>query len=191
MHVYKFRLLSDIHEDFVREIELLGNQTFKDFHGFISESTAINNIDLASFYICNQKWQKQKEITLVDMTAGEDLFDDEDRREDKVSNQVFLMEDEKIRSSIEDPHQHILYEYDSLDLKTLQIELIGIWKNTKDQAFPVCTLSEGSLKPKPRPKTIEEEEAELDELNDDMIEDIKDTLDDTFVYKGDGDSLLL
>lgn len=189
MHVYKFRLLSDVHEDFVRDIEILGNQTFKDFHDIISDCTAISNMELASFLICNQKWYKQKEITLIDMMAGEELYDEE--IEDKKSRQSFVMEKSKIRDSIEDPHQRMLYEYDFADLKTLFVELIGIWKNTKDQTYPVCTLSKGSLKATPIPKTIEEEEAENNELTDDMIQDFTNTLDDTFEYKGDGDNLSL
>ena len=190
MHIYKFRLLSEDHEEFIREIEILGKQTFKDFHDIISECAAIDKNELASFHITNQAWRKQKEITLIDMMAGDDGIDDEDdRREENTAPPTFLMEDSRIRNFIEDPHQRMLFEYDFVDLKRLYIELMGIWKKeVLDQEYPLCSLSKGSLKTKP-PKTIEEEQIQEDVLTDDLIQDFTDVLDDTYEFKGDGDNL--
>lgn len=187
MHIYKFRLLSEDHENFIRDIEILGKQTFKDFHEIISESAAIDKNELASFHICNQVWRKQKEITLIDMMASNEM-DDDDRREEPVSK-TYLMEDCKIRSFIEDPHQRMIFEYDFINLKTLYIELVGIWKkDILDQDYPACSFSQSSLKVV-KPKTIEEEQAEEEEMTDDLKQDLTDMLDDTYEFKGDGDNL--
>jgi hypothetical protein len=191
MHIYKFRLLSEEHEDFIRDIEILGKQTFKDFHDIISECAAIDKNELASFYICNQAWRKQKEITLIDMMAGDEMLnDDDDDREEKQIIPTFLMDESKIRSFIEDPHQRMIFEYDFTNQKLLLIELIGIWKKEAiDREYPLCSMSKGSLKAVTPPKTIEEELEEDSEMTDDLVQDFTEMLDDTYEFKGDGDNL--
>ena len=87
MNVYKFKVLFENQEDFVREIEILPNQTFEDFHDILLESTGLNGEELASFYICNSGWRKLKEITLLDMseeTEEEEAEEDEEKMRKKI-----------------------------------------------------------------------------------------------------------
>ena len=52
MHAYRFRMLMDDQEDFLRDFEILSSQTFLDFHNLIRESVELQGNELASFFVC-------------------------------------------------------------------------------------------------------------------------------------------
>ncbi len=182
MHIYKFRLLSAENDEFVRDIEIKANQTFKDFHDIITQCVKMDGNELASFHICDQSWAKHKEVTLLDMRMGMGDVDADDETPGQIE-EIFLMEDSRISDFIEEPHQRMVYEYDFLDMTTLFIELTGVWK-LKDEGivYPMCTHSEGELATQPVPRVIEEEDSEMTE---ELLADFDELLDDTFEYKGD------
>ena len=180
MHIYKFRLLSDINDEFIRDIEIQAAQTFWDFHNMIALSVNLNGNELASFHICDQKWNKYKEITLIDMLNGKEV--------DEVTQPVeetFIMKDALIRDFIEEPHQRMLYEYDFLNLHTFFIELISVHKQKDDGPYPKCILTKGDMNKPPAPVPIEDED---DELTDQLLNDFSELLDDTFNYKPGSES---
>jgi hypothetical protein len=182
MHIYKFRLLSVENDEFVRDIEIRANQTFKEFHDIISQNVKMNGNELASFHICDQSWTKHKEITLLDMRMEIEPEGTNDETLAPVED-IYLMENSRISDFIEEPHQRMVYEYDFLDMTTLFIELTGVWK-LKDEnvIYPQCTYSEGDLATQPVPRVIAEEDSEMTE---ELLADFDELLDDTFEYKGD------
>ncbi|MEZ5196645.1 MAG: hypothetical protein R2764_09655 [Bacteroidales bacterium] len=185
MHIYKFRLLSDKNDDFVRDIEIQAVQTFEDFHKAIAGSTHLNGNNLSSFHICDQKWNKLKEITLIDMLEGHEVDEEEESRQ---IEETFIMKDAKIKDFINEPHQRLLYEYDFLNLSTIYIELLSVHKQKEEQDYPICTLSKGDLKEEPMPEMIFDEDDDFDEQ---LLQDFDELLDDTFEYKGDSDTTSL
>ena len=120
MAIYKFRLLLEDHDDFFRDIEIKSNQTFEDFHKIIMESLGLDGKELASFFICDHNWRRDKEIALIDMTED---------------GNTIVMKNAVIANFIEDPHQRMIYVYDFLEMWTAYIELVKILpeeqKNTK------------------------------------------------------------
>jgi len=170
MNVYKFKVLFENQEDFVREIEILPSQTFEDFHDILLESTGLNGEELASFYICNSGWRKLKEITLLDMseeTEEEEVEEDEEKMRKKIP--TFTMNNAILKKFIDDPHQRMLYVYDFIDLKTFYIELSKIVSYTAPgTSFPRCTKSIGDLPNKPGsvPAAYPGMDNESDEIND-------------------------
>lgn len=177
MQAYRFRLLSEEQDDFLRDIEIKPGQTYKQFHEIILQSVGIEGNELASFFICDQQWNKKKEITLIDMglRPTENDFDEE---EDKVANLVMpllIMEDVKIKEMIDEPHQRILYEYNFLSPVTLYIELSKIIDADPKKTYPVCVKKEGALSS----KSVSEQFTYLDDLDeiailgelDDMIKE--------------------
>ena len=140
MYTYKFRLFFDEVEDFVRDFELLAEHTFLDFHhAIIQNINGLDGIELSSFYICDSKWHKMKEITLIDMS---------DEEEDSENNQQLPkipMEEAVLSNLIDDPHQRLIYEYDFLNLKTFFIELLKSSEANKKYTYPRCTASTGEL----------------------------------------------
>ena len=181
MHIYKFRLLSTENDEFIRDIEIMANQTFKDLHDTISSCAKMNGNELASFHICDQSWTKNKEITLMDMrfemeTEGADL------ESQKQTENFYLMDRSLIRDFMDEPHQRLVYEYDFLDMITLFIELHSVRKLNDDYTYPRCTKSIGELLAQPVPMVIEENDSEITE---ELLADFDELLDDTFEYKGD------
>jgi hypothetical protein len=170
MHAYRFRLLSGVNEDFIRDVEVKSTQSFQDFHDIIREVSEFEGDDLASFFICDRKWSKLNEITLIDMGTqveeiGDDNYDDDDDEMNLNYNMpTSVMSDSLIKDFIDDPHQRILYEYDILNEGIIYIELLKIAHAVEDVAYPVCITSKGSLfsreksKEDINPEDIDEEE---------------------------------
>jgi len=185
MNVYKFKVLFENQEDFAREIEILPNQTFEDFHDILLESIGLNGEELASFYICNSGWRKLKEITLLDMseeTENEEVEEDEERTRKKIP--IFTMNNAILKNFIDDPHQRMLYVYDFIDLKTFYIELSKIVSYTTSGIhFPRCTKSIGNLPTKPGsvPAAYPGMDDESDEMNDVETEEEDDLFGNTEV----------
>lgn len=188
MQVYRFRILFDEQEDFLRDIEIKPGQTFKDFHDIILRSVEIEGNELASFFICDPGWNKQREITLIDMglKAPESDFDDDDRKPVHTPIPVMIMEDVKIREVIDDPHQRILFEYNFLNPVTFFIELIKIVEGDPAKEYPVCVKKEGTMNPAVTPNFLSfldepDEDAMLGELNS-MIEngDLEEEVDENY-----------
>ena len=176
MQVYRFRLLFEEQEDFLRDIEIKPGQTFKDFHDIILQSVDIESNELASFFICDPGWNKQREITLIDMglKIPDTDFDDEDGKPVNVPIPVMIMEDVKIREVIEDPHQRILFEYNFLNPTTFFIELMKIVEGDPKKTYPICVKKEGTMTPTASPNFLSflddpDEDAMLGEL-DKLIE---------------------
>lgn len=176
MQVYRFRILFDEQEDFLRDIEIKPGQTFKDFHDIILQSVDIESNELASFFICDPGWNKQREITLIDMGLKEPEadFDEDERKPVSVPIPVMIMEDVKIREVIDDPHQRILFEYNFLNPTTFFIELTKIVEGDPAKVYPVCVKKEGTMAPTIAPNFLSflddpDEDAMLGEL-DKLIE---------------------
>ena len=175
MHIYKFRILSEEDENFVRDVEIKSTQTFEDFHNGILESIGFVGQELASFYICDRKWNKQKEITLMDMTeeglSNVNTAGDEEDSEKIAVIPMFIMRECKINKFIDDPHQRMIYDYDFLNLRTFYIELLKVQTAEEGLVYPRCTLMKGKISEFPQAVIGVPSDLESELLGD--FEDIK------------------
>lgn len=134
MAVYKFKVAFEEYDDIYRVIEVKSTQTFLDLHKAILDSIGFDQKQMASFYMSNDSWKRFQEITLEDMTDGDD----------EPEKKLPIMSKSKLSDYIIDPHQKMIYIYDFIELWTLHIELSGI--EIKDKAgvkYPVCTKTVG------------------------------------------------
>jgi len=180
MYYYKFKVFYDEVEDFVRDVDVLANTNFEDFHLFLYQCLGLQGNEFAAFSICDQKWNKQKEITLMDTSEEDEDFENpEYEEEDSFSTKSrlpkFVMKDAILKDFITDPHQHILYEYDFMDPKTFYIEFQKVAQTEKPDEFPRCTFQKGVLpvrltaKDMPQPE-VDEASLLLDELEEEEDE---------------------
>lgn len=65
--VYKFVILSDEVEEFRREIEIDADATFLDLNKAILKSCKYKDGLMTSFFVCDEFWDKQYEITAMDV----------------------------------------------------------------------------------------------------------------------------
>ncbi len=143
--IYKFLLISDEVPNFERVIEIDSDATFLEFQRAIIKSVGFEDLAISSFFICNDDWEKEREITRVDM--GSDS-----------ATHIYLMEETRLSDFVEDEGQKLMYVFDMLTERAFFIELreVTYGKNLK---APKCTLSNG--KPPKQETDIEEVLAEM------------------------------
>ncbi len=179
MFYYKFRVYFDEVEDFVRDIEILSNDNFESLHQILYQSIGLEGNELASFSLCDSKWNKQNEITLIDMkddeVADTPEYDEEDGYATKTHLPKFIMKDSILNKMISDPHQHILYEYDFLNPKVFYIELMKVAKADDDTVYPRCTHKEQELPKSIKNGHLPDPDELLEDLNnDDLFDEFED-----------------
>lgn len=189
MQAYRFRLLFEDQEDFLRDIEIKPNQTFREFHDIIKECVGLEGNELASFFVCDRKWLKSQEITLIDMMEGEEPVQpasDDDETTPEVKMPIKVMDQVRLKDVIEDPHQRFIYEYDFLNTKTFYLELTRILDTDPSKEYPLCVKKEGTLAVTVLPAATSflddpDEEAMMKEL-DDMIKEggMEEEIDENF-----------
>ncbi len=127
--IYKFRLLSDEVENFRRDIEIDADATFLDLHNAILESVNYPDDQMTSFFICNDKWIKEKEITREDMGG----MSEEDN---------YVMEESVLADHVEEEKQKLMYVFDPLGDRVFYMELSKI-EFGKDCDEATCVKSVG------------------------------------------------
>ena len=127
--IYNFRLVSDEVDNFKREIQIDADATFLDLRNAICDCTGYDKSQMSSFFLCDDGWERDKEITLEDM--GSDSSED-----------VYLMEDTPLSDLIEDEGQRLVWVFDYLTDRSFFIEMKNFitGKSLKD---PLCTVSMG------------------------------------------------
>jgi hypothetical protein len=124
--VYKFVLLSDEDESFVREFEFLDTHNLMDFHNLIQEELEFDKSQLASFFMATDNWEKEEEFTLFDMGTGSSTMESA------------ILEDIIFRKN-----QKLLYVFDFFNDRALFIEYTGEVKEQEGKELPICTNSKG------------------------------------------------
>ena len=132
--VYKFRIISDEVDDFLREIKIDSDASFYDLHEAILKCTNYKNDQMTSFFICDDDWEKEIEITLEDMGTGSSEED------------TFVMKDTRLSELLEDEKQKLIYVFDPLTERVFFIELAEIITG-KDLQHAVCSRAIRPNKP--------------------------------------------
>lgn len=127
--IYKFLILSDEVDDFAREISIDADATFFDFHTIILDSVKFKTDEMTSFFLCSEDWEKEQEITLVEMDSGSE-YDN------------LIMSETILRDHVTDEGQKMIFVFDYLSDRAFFIELKEIIPS-KDLTEPVCSLSKG------------------------------------------------
>ncbi len=140
--IYRFTLISDEADDFVREIQIDPEATFYDFHEAILKSVGYANDQMTSFFICDEDWEKEKEITLEEM-------------DDNSEMDSWVMKDTRIDELVEDEKQKLIYVFDYMTERCFFIELSEIITG-KSIKGAKCTKSQGE----PPKQTVDFDEYE-------------------------------
>ncbi len=139
MAVYKFKVSLEENEDVYRDIDIKSGQTFEQFHTTIQEAFKFDAKHSASFFVSDDYWRKNQEITL----KKEDLPLDEEEIRKKVDPKK-LMSEIKIAKYIEQPHQRFVYIFDPNAQWSFLIEMIKIAEENPKVNYPVCSRSIGT-----------------------------------------------
>lgn len=127
--IYKFILVSDEEPDFMREISISSEAKFLELHEAILDSVNYDGGAITSFFICNDDWEKEQEITLIEMDTDSDV-------------DSYVMSDTTISDLVTDEHQKLLYVFDFLSDRAFFIELKEMLPG-QDIDAAKCTASLG------------------------------------------------
>ena len=127
--VYKFTILSDEVDNFVRIITIDSEANFFDLHNAILDSVNFEKNQMTTFFMCSDNWEKGQEVTLVEMESSSEY---DNLVMDKTSLEELLSEE----------NQKLIYVFDMMSDRVFFIELTDIipMKNLKSA---VCVTSEG------------------------------------------------
>lgn len=165
--IYRFTIISDESDDFVREIKIDSDATFLELHKLILESCGYKDDQMTSFTICEHNWEKGVEITLEEMDTDSDV-------------DSYVMADTRISDLIEEEKQRLIYTFDPLADRCFFIELTEIitGKSLKNGEIslkrgdaPAQTLDFDELMAKnPTPSTgLDDEDLYGNEIDDEDI----------------------
>lgn len=155
----KFRVLLDSKDknEVFRDVLISDKSDFETFYKSILDAYNFSSDQMASFYMSNENWDKGFEISLFDMSFGED------------EGQILpgVMSESKIGDFIQEPDQKIILVHDFLRMWIFLVELIGYSDDTPEQ--PKTVLSVGNA-PAEDSKPIDNENLQF-ETESDMDDD--------------------
>lgn len=131
--IFKFLLLSNEVEDFKREIKIDSDDTFLDLHKAIIECSGFGEVDMTSFIICDEKWRRKQEITLVEIETDSDV-------------DSFVMEEEVLSDWLVEEKEKLMFMFDRPKDRSFYIELSEIILG-KGLSKPICSKKEGEAPP--------------------------------------------
>ncbi len=153
--VYRFKLVSDEVSNFSREIEIDANSTFLQLRNAVLDSVDYTKDDIDSFFLCDDEWQRQEEITLEDMGSSSD-------------QDIWLMEDTPLNELIEDEGQKLVFVFDYMTERSFFMEMKEAIPG-RSLSDPICTVKRG--KAPAQVMDLDEFEKQIDQ-NVKKIEDL-------------------
>ncbi len=118
--IYRFILISDEAEGFMREIKIDANDNFFSLHQAILKACEYKNDDLTFFTICENGWEKVQDITIEDLAFSSE-------------QDSYVMDKTLLTEFLQDEKQHLLYTFDTLADRKFFIELSEITKGHLQQ----------------------------------------------------------
>ena len=99
--IYKLTFSCDEVDGFRRVFEADSDATFLDLHHAILKSASYNDDQMTSFFMCNDRWEKEQEVTLVEMGSNFE-YDN------------MIMESTRLSDLLEERGQRMIYVFDPM-----------------------------------------------------------------------------
>ena len=131
MTILRFRVYWEDDDQTYRDIEILGSQTFLDFHNAILKSYEFDGKHQASFFESNDKWVRGRELN------SEVLINKKDAP-------ALSMAKTPVSALVATPDQKFIYVYDPLKKWTFMAELTAVSREeTPRRVYPFVLRKEG------------------------------------------------
>jgi len=161
--IYKYRIVLDVLDDVIRDIEIRDTSTLEDLHNSIAQAYGFDGTEMASFYKSDEEWNQGEEYLLFDMSDGE--------------GNVNMMNETALDSVFSRKDTKMIYVYDFLNMWTFYVELADITEPEDGQDYPNLMFAQGQLPESPPEKQFEAEI--LDDFDDESNDGIEfENLDD-------------
>jgi hypothetical protein len=157
--IYRIRIILDVKEDVLRDIEIEASATLEDLHHAITQSFGFLGNEMASFYKSDEVWQQGEELPLESM------------------GEVVNMRNEPLNKVFTSSQHHLIYVYDFLNLWTFFVELKELGDVLTSTSYPNLIHSEGDV-PEEAPEKMfesEKQDTEIDDNEEDVDSDYNDS----------------
>jgi hypothetical protein len=128
--IFLFRIIRDEDHEFYRDLVIDGSDTFLDFHHILQENLGFDPSHIASFFITNANWEKQQEITLIDMIQEPGV-------------ETLTMGDVTLDQYFHEISQRMIYVFDFFSERAFFMELIESSDETSSRRTPFIAQSMG------------------------------------------------
>ncbi len=99
--IYRITFSSEEADNFRRVFDADSEATFLDLHKAILASAGYTDDQMTSFFLCNDRWEKEQEVTLVEMDSSFE-YDN------------MVMEKTRLSDLIEEQGQRLIYVFDQM-----------------------------------------------------------------------------
>lgn len=147
--IFRFRVIldNDTEEDVFRDLEIRESDTMEDLHNIITQSFGFDGLEMASFYVSDDKWNQGEEIAMFDMSEAD--------------NKVKVMSNTIIKDVVHEASTKLIYVYDFLKMWTFYVELAEIVEEAEGTDYPNLMFVHGQI-----PDSAPEKSFEADDIDD-------------------------
>ena len=124
--IYRFRMLSDENDNFVRDFEVSAESTLLDMHDFIISMLRYDQC-MASFFTADDHWERLQEYTYMDMGSG---------MGDGGNGMPLPMATARLEDVLTHLHDRLIYVFDPFTQRAYYIELIEAKEPEKGMEYP-------------------------------------------------------
>ena len=128
--IYKFVIVSEEAENFKLQIAIDSSATFMQLRNVILDAAGYSKDQMDSFYICDEEWNKEREVTCMDM--GSDSDED-----------IWIMDDTQFDELIEDEGQRMKFVFDYMTERYFKVKLKEVQPG-KTLHDPLCERKVGN-----------------------------------------------
>lgn len=133
--VFRFRVLSDEDENFIRDYELMYDNTLTDFHNLICKDIGYDPDEMTSFFLSDSSWHKIQEFTLFDVGMSESEMQDEFA--------PIAMDGVLLGQIIRHKHERMLYVFDVMEDRAFFVELMEAKEAEEGRTYPDVVFANG------------------------------------------------
>ena len=163
--IYRLRIILDVKEDVLRDIEIEDTATFEDLHHAITQAFGFLGNEMASFYLSNENWEQGEELPLEAMDISQVSF-----------------QDKELNTIISATQHQLIYVYDFLNLWTFFVELMEVGELVVGTIYPNLIHAQGDVPEEAPEKIFESQNSEGEDHEGDFEEEDTDDYDENEFY---------
>jgi hypothetical protein len=156
--ILRFRIILDVKEDVLRDIEIEDSATFEDLHHAITQAFGFLGNEMASFYRSDEDWTQGEELPLEAMDPSQESC-----------------RDQALNTVISASQHQLIYVYDFLNLWTFFVELMEVGEQITGTTYPNLIHAQGEVPEEAPEKLFQSEDtlnpAEASEFDEDDSEE--------------------
>lgn len=156
MIIFKFRMLSDENDHFVRDYEVSADMTLLQLNDFIIETLEYEPC-ITSFFTADREWEKLKEFTTLDMEEG-------------MGGDSQPMDSVQLKDILLRVNDRLIFLFDMFGNRAYYMELVDVVKSEPDRVYPREAFAHATPPDQYDPSANTEDASIFDEMMGDFNE---------------------